>query len=108
MGPLPPPKSLDILRRLKNAKSSLLDILPDDSKWRGYRHHACVPEKFLLFANGTLTVWWFSGGPTFRIVHPAYIGYNLTTSILMLQQDIVPIGLEGVPESIPSISTNHS
>ena len=94
-------------QKAQNAKSSLRDILPDDSKWRGYRHQACIPKKFLLFASDTLTVRWFYGGPTFRVVHPAYIGYHLITIISRLLPDVVPMGLEGVPESLPSISTNH-
>ena len=65
---------LEYHQKAQNAKSSLLDTLRVDSQWRGYSHHAFLPEKFLLFANGTLTIWWFSGGPIFRVAHPAYIG----------------------------------
>ena len=29
-------------------------------------------EEFLLFSNGTLTVWWINNGSTFLGAHPAY------------------------------------
>ena len=35
-----------------------------------------LPERFLLFAIGTLTVWYFSGGPDFIGVPPAYIPFT--------------------------------
>ena len=72
--PPPPTRISKYHQKAQNAKSSLLGILSVDSQWRGYSHHALLPEKFLLFANGTLTVWWFSGGPTFGVAHPTYIG----------------------------------
>ena len=62
---------------------------------------------FLLFAHGTLTVCWFSGGLTFRIVLSVHIGCNPTTSISRATAESSSLGPGGVPEFPTSFSANH-
>ena len=58
----------------------------------------------LVYINGTFTVGWFSGGPIFRVVHPAYIGYNLTTSTAREWQKVLLSG--GFSECLEAFSVH--
>ena len=74
------------------------------------QYHSMLPEKFLPYASGTLTVWYLNSLVVLRRsyfigVHLAFILY-LTTNISRLLWKVAPGYLERVQQSLGPYNAN--
>ena len=100
-----PLDSAILSKRLRMAPNAFLGLFPSDAE-EEVHGHPLIAEKFLLFANVHLTVWWSPWLSYFLKGVPCLYSPNLITTISRHRHKVVPLEPGGDQLSLEPFSAN--